>query len=120
MRSSERVRRTRLVDGTRRLAGGDIETEQDGPAREGGGREEVAERAIRGVDARATLGGVRLDVRGGMGAGGVQAGVRPRGGARQQQLQGGSEEPRGSNGGRTSAHREHCYVQLNLEFPPAR
>jgi hypothetical protein len=79
----------------------------------------MTHRAVRRVDARAALAGVRLDVRGGMRAGDVEPGVGPRGGARQQELQGGGEEPRGSNGGRTSAHREHCYVQVNLEFPLA-
>jgi len=39
--------------------------------------------AVWRVDARAALGGVGLDVRGGMRAGDVEAGVGPRGGARQ-------------------------------------
>jgi hypothetical protein len=119
VRSSERVRRARPVDGMRRLAGGDIETEQHGPAREGGGREEVAQRAIRGVNARATLAAVGLDVRGGVGARGVETGVGPRGGSRQQELHSGGHEPQGSSGGRTSAHCEHGYVKLNPECQPA-
>lgn len=80
----------------------------------------MTDRAVRRVDTRAALGGVGFDVRRGMGAGGVEAGVRQRSRPRQEELQGGSEEPRGSNSWRTAAHREHCYVQLNLEFPPAR
>jgi hypothetical protein len=113
------MRDARRVEETRRVAGGAVEAEQHGAARNGRGREEVAQRAVRRVDARAALRGVGLDVRGGVGAGGVEAGVGPRGGARQQQLQDGGEEPRGSGGGGTSAHDEHCYVQLNAEFPPA-
>ena len=43
---------------------------------------------------------VGLDVRGGMGPGGVEAGVRPRGGAREAELQERGEEPEHSPGGR--------------------
>ena len=92
----------------RRLAGGDIETEQHGPAPEGGGREEVAQRAIRGVNARATLAGVGLDVRGGMGARGIEAGVGPRGGARQQQLEQRAEQPEGARPEGAPGHAGHA------------
>jgi len=74
--SRERAQGARRVDGRRRLAGGDIETQLHGPAREGGGREEMTDRAVRRVDARAALAAVGLDVRRGMSAGGVKAGVR--------------------------------------------
>src|SRR2546430_12507774 len=62
------------------------------PKRRGTGRDprrrrkEVAESAVRCVDAGAAAGRVRLEVRGGMGPGGVEAGVRPRGGAREPEL----------------------------------
>src|SRR3989442_11866018 len=52
--------------------------------------------AVRGVDARAALAGVGLDVRRGMGARGVEAGVSPGGGSRQQQLEQGAEQPEGA------------------------
>jgi len=106
--SGARVRAARGVDGTRRPAGGDFETERRGPARQDRGREEMAQRAIRCVDARTALGGVGLDVRGRVGAGGVEPGVRPGGGARQRELQEGSEEPGGPDGGRASRGERHC------------
>ena len=119
MRSSERVRRTRPVDGMRRLAGGDIETEQHGPAPEGGGREEVAQRAIRSVDARAAPAGVGLDVCGGMGACGVETGVGPRGGPRQQQLEQGAEQPEGARPEGAPGHAGHAGVRTSFRTTTA-
>jgi len=94
--SSERVRGARRVGGTRCLAGGDIEPEEHRPACEGRGREEVAQRAVRRMDARAALCGMRFDVRRGMRAGGVEPGVGPRGGSRQEELEQGAEQPEGA------------------------
>jgi len=119
VRSSECVRRTRPVAGMRRLAGGDIETEQHGPAPEGGGREEVAQRAIRGVDARAALAGVGLDVRRGMGARGVEAGVGPRGGPRQQQLEQRAEQPQGARPEGAPGHAGHAGVRTSFRTTTA-
>jgi len=118
--SSERPWLRRWARPEQRPVVGDVEPEGDSAGGDSRRAEEMTQGAVRRVNARAALGGVGFNVRRGVAALGVEAGVGPRGGARQQQLQGGSEEPRGSNGGRTSAHREHCYVQLNLEFPPAR
>ena len=118
--SSERPRLRGWARGEQRPVVGDVEPEGDGAGRDSRRAEEMTQGAVWRVDARAALAAVGLDVRRGMSAGGVEAGVRQRSRPRQEELQGGSEEPRGSNGGRTSAHREHCYVQLNLEFPPAR
>src|SRR2546422_730167 len=94
--SSERVRRTRRVDGTGRLARGDIETDDRGPAANSRGREEMTDRAVQRVDARAALAGVGLDVRRGMGARGVEAGVGPRSGPGQQELEQRAEPPEGA------------------------
>src|SRR3989442_1433497 len=57
------------------------------------GGAEVAEGGVRGVDARAGTGGVRLDVRRGVRAGAVELGVRPRGGARQRELEQRRQQP---------------------------
>src|SRR5207302_2474420 len=62
--------------------------------------EEVAQRAIRWVDPGAGGRGMGLDVRRGARAGGVEAGVRPRGGAREAELQESGEEPERSPGRR--------------------
>src|SRR5204863_3427878 len=70
--------------------------EGHGAARESRGREEVAQRAVGCVDAGAALGGMGLDVHRGVGAGGVEAGVGPRGGARQHELEQGAEQPEGA------------------------
>src|SRR2546426_55226 len=86
------------------VGGGDIETEEHGPAREGRGGEEVTHRAVRGVDARAALAGVGLDVRGGMRASDVEAGVGPRGGPRQQELGQGAGQPEGTRPGGAPDH----------------
>src|SRR5438094_2186706 len=72
---------------------GDVEPKRGGACRDGGRAEEMTQGAVRRVEARAALGGVRLDVRGGVGARGVEAGVRPCGVAQQTQLQQGAEEP---------------------------
>lgn len=91
--SRERVRGARGIHGMRRLAGGDVETEEHGPTCNSRGREEMTDRAVQGMDARAALGGMGLDVRRGVRARRVEPGVGPRGGSRQQQLQQGSQEP---------------------------
>ena len=118
--SSERPRPRVWARAEQRPVVGDVEPEGDGAGRDSRRAEEMTQGAVRRVDARAALTGVGLDVRRRVRARGVEASVGPRGGSRQQELQDRSEEPRGSSGGRTPAHREHCYIQLNLEFPPAR
>src|SRR5881628_1214339 len=117
--SSEGVRGARRADGTWRLPGGDIETEEHRPTREGRGREEVTDCTVRRVDARAALGGMRLDVRRGMGAGGVEAGVGPRGGAREQELQGGGEEPEDARPRGTLRYAGHADVRTSLRSATA-
>jgi len=108
------VRGARRVDGTRRLAGRDIETEEHRPAREGRGCEEVTQRAVRRMDARAALAGVGLDVRGGMRASDVEAGVGPRGGARQQELEQGAEQPEGARPEGAPGHKGHACVRTSF------
>src|SRR3989454_1259090 len=66
---------------------GDVEPKRGGACRDGGRAEEMTQGAVRRVEARAALGGVRLDVRSGMGARGVETGGGPRGGPPQQQLE---------------------------------
>jgi hypothetical protein len=61
---------------------------------------------------------VGLDVPGGVGARSVQPGIRPGGGTRQRQLQDGSDEPGGSDGGRASRQGRHGCVSLIAEYPP--
>ena len=79
----------------------------------------MTDRAVRRVDTRAALGRVGLDVRRGMGAGGVEAGVRPRGGARQQELQGGGEEPEDARPRGTLRYAGHADVRTSLRSATA-
>src|SRR2546430_4799741 len=55
--------------------------------------EEVAERAVRRVDPGAGARRVRFDVRGGVGAGGVETGIGPGGGSRERELQQCRQQP---------------------------
>jgi hypothetical protein len=95
--SGEQLRGARPIGTTRRLASRDTETQLGRPPREDRGSEEVAQRAVRWVDARAALGGMRFDVRDGVRFDGIEAGVCPRRGAWQGELQRGGDEPRRSN-----------------------
>jgi len=105
VRSSEGPRQRREVRRTQAAVVCDVEPKRRGTGRDPRRRKEVAESAVRCVDAGAAAGRVRLEVRGGMGPGGVEAGVRPRGGAREPELQESGEEPEHSPGGRPqSAH----------------
>ena len=92
---------------------GDVEPKRGGACRDGGRAEEMTQGAVRRVDARAALGGVRLDVRGGVGAGGVEAGVSPCRGARQPQLQQGAEEPEEARPERAPGHGSHAGVRTS-------
>ena len=114
MGSGEGVPCVRPLDGTRRPAWSEIETEPHGPARKGGGCKEMTQCAIRCVDARATLRGVGLDVCGGVGARGVEPGVRPGGGPRQRQLQDGSEEPGHARPARTPGGATHAGARISF------
>ena len=82
--------------------------------------EELAEGAVQRVDALACAGGVGLDVRLGVRAGGVELCVGQCRGPGQQELQDSRDEPGGSKGGRGFGHRGPCYANLTLEFPRAR
>src|SRR5256885_16669729 len=57
---------------------------------------------------------MRLDVRGGVGARGVEPGVRPGGGARQRQLQDGSEEPGHARPARTPGGAAHAGARISF------
>ena len=92
---------------------GDVEPKRGGACRDGGRAEEMTQRAVRCVDPRAALAGVGLDVRGRLRAGGVETGVRPRGGARQTQLQQGAEEPDEARAGRAPGHGSHAGVRTS-------
>jgi len=89
--SSERVRQAGGIRPAQAPTIGDGEAERARAGREGGGREEVADRAVRRVDVRAAVRGVRFDVRYGVGTGGVESGVRDRRDPRQRELQEGRE-----------------------------
>src|SRR2546427_3992421 len=81
--------------------------------------QKVAEGAVRGVDARAGTGGVRLDVRCGVRAGGVELGVRPRGGARQRELEQRRQQPERSQDRKStrlnSSHSQISYAVFCLK-----
>src|SRR5439155_9074008 len=85
-----------------------------GPARKGGGCEEMTQCAIRCVDARAACRGVGLEMRGGVGARVVESGVRPGGGTRQRELQGGSEEPHHTHTAGTSRGVRHARAGISF------
>src|SRR5438445_13431453 len=70
--------------------------------------------AVRRVEARAALAGVGLDVRRGMGARGVETGVGPRGGPRQQQLEQGAEQPEGARPEGAPGHAGHAGVRTSF------
>src|SRR5256885_12636623 len=103
----------------RRLAVGDLETDSRGPAGNSRGREEMTDRAVQRVDARAALAGVGLDVCGGVGARGVETGVGPRGGPRQQQLEQGSERPDGVRPEGAPGHAGHAGVRTSFRTTTA-
>src|SRR6266550_540175 len=117
--SGERARRARRIGGTWCQAGGDVETEGRGPARESRGREEVAQRAVGRVDARAALAGMRLDVGSGVGARDVEASVGPRGGARQQELEQGAQQPEGARPEGAPGHAGHAGVRTSFRTTTA-
>ena len=75
--------------------------------------------AVRRVEARAALGGVRLDVRSGMGARGVETGVGPRGGPRQQQLEQRAEQPEGARPEGAPGHAGHAGVRTSFRTTTA-
>src|SRR2546429_7608665 len=75
---------------------GDVEPKRGGACRDGGRAEEMTQGAVRRVEARAALGGVRLDVRSGMGARGVEAGGRPPRGPPPQPPGEGGAQPQGA------------------------
>jgi len=75
--------------------------------------------AVGRVDTRAALGGMGLDVRRGMGAGGVEAGVRPRSGPRQQQLEQGAEQPEGARPEGAPGHAGHAGVRTSFRTTTA-
>src|SRR5439155_12806058 len=78
-----------------------------------------AQGAIRGVDAGAALGGMGLDVRRGVGAGGVEAGVGPRGGARQHELEQGAEQPEGARPEGAPGYTRHAGVRSSFRSTTA-
>src|SRR2546422_798852 len=116
---SERVRGPRRVDGTGRLARGHIEPDDRGPAGNSRGGEEMTDRAVQRVDARAALAGVGLDVCGGVGARGVETGVSPGGGSRQQQLEQGAEQPEGARPEGAPGHAGHAGVRTSFRTTTA-
>jgi len=98
---------------------GDVEPERCGATRDRRRAEEMTQGAVRRVDARAALGGVRLDVRGRMGARGVEAGVGPRGGPRQQQLEQRAEQPEGARPEGAPGHAGHAGVRTSFRTTTA-
>jgi hypothetical protein len=112
--SSERMGGARRVDGTRRLARGAVEAEHHGPAGNGRGREEVAQRAVRCVDARAAVAGVRLDVRSRMRAGAVETGVRQCSCPRQQELEQCAEQPEGARPEGAPGYADHAGLRTSF------
>src|SRR5439155_12266323 len=98
---------------------GDVEPKRGGACRDGGRAEEMTQGAVRRVEARAALGGVRLDVRSGMGARGVETGVGPRGGARQQELEQGAEQPEGARPEGAPGHAGHAGVRTSFRTTTA-
>ena len=114
---SEGARRRRRRREVKRSVGRPGETEGVAPTGSDGCGEELAEGAVRRVDAGACAGGVGLDVRLGVRAGGVELRVGQCRGPRQHELQDGDDEPAGLKGGRGFGHRRPCYANLTLEFP---
>ena len=97
---------------------GDVEPERGGAGRDSRRAEEMTQGAVRCVDARAALAGVGLDVRRGMGARGVEAGVGPGGGSRQQQLEQGAEQPEGARP-KGPGHARHAGVRTSFRTTTA-
>jgi len=75
--------------------------------------------AVRRVEARAALGGVRLDVRSGVGARGVETGVGPRSGPGQQQLEQRAEQPEGARPEGAPGHAGHAGVRTSFRTTTA-
>ena len=98
---------------------GDVEPKRGGACRDGGRAEEMTQGAVRRVEARAALGGVRLDVRSGVGARGVETGVGPRGGPRQQQLEQRAEQPEGARPEGAPGHAGHAGVRTSFRTTTA-
>jgi len=113
------VRCARPVGVMRRLAVGDLETDSRDPAGNSRGREEMTDRAVQRVDARAALAGMGLDVRRGMSARGVEAGVGPRGGPRQQQLEQRAEQPEDARPEGAPGHAGHAGVRTSFRTTTA-
>lgn len=97
MRWGEPVRQSAGIGGARQplVPAGDRERRR--PTGDGGRGEKVAEGAVRRVNPGTAVRGVGLDVRDGVGFPGIEARVRPGGGARQGELQGRREKPARSN-----------------------
>jgi len=93
----EPVRQSAGIGGARQALVPAGDRECRGPSGDGGRGEKVAERAVRRVDPGTAVGGVGLDVRDGVGFPGIEARIRPGGGARQGELQGRREKPARSN-----------------------
>src|SRR6266576_3537905 len=98
---------------------GDVEPKRGGACRDGGRAEEMTQGAVRRVEARAALAGVGLDVRRGMGARGVEAGVGPRGGPGQQQLEQRAEQPEGARPEGAPGHAGHAGVRTSFRTTTA-
>ena len=120
MGSREKAREIGGTGHAKRRTVSDVEAERARAGREGGSREEVADRAVRCMDARAALAGVGLEMRSSMRASDVEAGVGHRGHARQRELQGGCEQPTGADDRGPFRHRDHWYLKLIQPFLRAR
>ncbi len=117
--SSERPRLRGWAGPEQRPVVGDVEPEGDGAGGDGRRAEEMTQGAVWRVDARAALAAVGLDVRRGMSACGVEAGVSQRSRRRQQQLQGGGEEPEDARPQGALRYAGHAEVRTSLRSATA-
>ena len=117
--SSERPRLRGWARPEQRPVVGDVEAEGDGAGRDSRRAEEMTQGAVWRVDARAARPAVGLDVRRGMSPGGVEAGVRQRGRRRQEELQGGSEEPEDARPQGALRYADHADVRTSLRSATA-
>src|SRR5207245_2729367 len=87
---------------------------RDRPTHGDGCGEEVAEGAVRRMNAGTAVGGVGLDVRHRVGFRGVETGVRPGRGPRQRELQEGRREPERPQRWGTLAHAPHAGARISF------
>ena len=67
----------------------------------------MAQRAVWRMNAGTAVRGVGFDVRDSVGFGDIEARIRPGGGPRQRELQGGGEQTAGPDGERALGHGRH-------------